>query len=186
MDIYIENMISLNSQLIVKRQLEKSDIPYVSVNSGLVKTKDDLSKKDLIEFGFELKKVGLILLDDKKSILVDKIKNVVIDLVQSGDETPKTKYSVLISKRLGYDYGYLSSAFSKFKGFTIQQFIAFTKIEKVKELLLNEDLDIKDISVKMKYSKVSHLSKQFKMTTGMSPDFYKKIVKIRRENLQNI
>jgi AraC-like DNA-binding protein len=186
MNIYIKNMVSLNSQLIVKKQLEKSEIPYLSVDSGLVKTKNDLSKKDLIEFGGNLKKVGLILLDDKKSILIDKIKNVVIELVQSGDESPKVNYSVLISERLGYDYGYISSAFSKFKGLTIQQFIAFTKIERVKELLLNNDLGLKDIAVKMKYSNVSQLSKQFKMITGMSPDFYKKIIKIRRENLHNI
>jgi YesN/AraC family two-component response regulator len=157
----------------LKEVLDKLDISYKSLDAGVLKTHDDLSKKELEKFGANLKNVGLMLLDEK-SILVDNIKKLIIELVHSDDKALSGKFSILMSKKLGYDYRYISKAFSKFKGLTIQQYVALTKIERAKELMLSGDLELKEIADRMKYSNVSHLSNQFKKITGLSPEFFKK------------
>jgi len=128
----------------------------------------------------------LELLDDKKSILIEKITNVIIEMIHYQDELPKVNYSDYLAEKLDYDYTYLSNVFSEVKGINIQQFIIHHKIERVKELLLYEDLNLTEISYKLHYSSVSHLSNQFKKVTGLSPSFYKKLRRKRERNLENI
>src|SRR4029078_6161347 len=133
-----------------------------------------------------LLKSGLELLDDKRSILIERIKNVITEMIHYSDELPTQNYSDYISEKLEYDYTYLSNIFSEVKGITIQQFIIIHKIERVKELLLYDELNLTEISYKLHYSSVAHLSNQFKKITGLSPSFYKKLKQKRKENLENL
>lgn len=177
-------MVSLRCKLIVQQELEKLGIPYLSVELGMVDTKDAISDRQFIELNLCLKRVGLEILEDKKSILIDKIKNVIIEMVHYHEELPKSNYSDFISEKLGYDYTYLSNIFSEVKGITIQQFIIIHKIERVKEMLLYDELNLTEISYRLNYSSVSHLSNQFKKITGLTPSYYKRIRKIRFDDLE--
>ena len=116
----------------------------------------------------------------------EEIENVIIEMIHYADETPKVNYSDYISEKLKYDYTYLSNTFSEVKGITIQQFIIIHKIEKVKELLLYDELNLTEISYRLNYSSVSHLSNQFKKITGLSPSFYKQLKQKRNSNLENV
>jgi len=131
-------------------------------------------------------KSGLDLLDDKKSILIEKIKTLIIEMIHYSEELPAVNYSDYISEKLGYDYTYLSNIFTEVKGTTIQQFIIIHKIEKVKELLLYDELNLTQIAYKLHYSSVGHLSNQFKKVTGLSPSFYKQTKHKRNTNLENL
>lgn len=138
------------------------------------------------ELKVNLRKSGLELLDDSRSILVERIKNVIIEMVHYSDEVPATNYSDYISEKLGLDYTYLSNIFSDVKGVTIQQFIITNKIERVKELLLYDELSLTEIAYKLHYSSVAHLSNQFKKLTGLSPKFFKLMKYKRTSNLEDL
>jgi YesN/AraC family two-component response regulator len=129
---------------------------------------------------------GLELLEDKKSEVIEQIKNVVVSMIHHSDEVPKVNYSDYISEKLSYNYNYLSNLFSEVKGITIQQFIIKHKIERVKELLLYDELNLTEISYKMHYSSVAHLSNQFKKITGFSPSIFKQSQHRRLANLENV
>lgn len=133
-----------------------------------------------------LLKSGLELLDDRKSILIEKIKIVITEMIHYSDELPKVNYSDYISEKMGYDYTYLSNIFSEVKGTTLQQFIIIHKVERVKELLLYDELNLTEIAYKLHYSSVAHLSNQFKKVTGLSPSFYKQLKQRREDNLENM
>lgn len=125
-------------------------------------------------------------MDDKKSVLIEKIKNVIIDMVHYSDELPKVNYSDYISEKINHDYTYLSNIFSEVKGITIQQFIIIHKIERAKELMLYDELNLTEISYKLNYSSVAHLSNQFKKVTGLSPSHFKKLKDKRRQPIEEI
>lgn len=125
-------------------------------------------------------------MEDRKAILIEKIKNVIIEMIHYSDELPNVNYSDYISEKVGYDYTYLSNMFSEVKGITIQHFIITHKIEKVKELLLYDELNLTEISYRLHYSSVAHLSNQFKKITGLTPSYYKKLKKKRRGNLEDL
>jgi AraC-like DNA-binding protein len=179
-------MVSLRCKMIVKEELKKLDLRYIIVELGTVEIMEDISQKQREQLKVSLLRSGLELLDDKKSILIEKIKNVITEMIHHSDELPKMNYSDYISKQLNYDYTYLSNVFSEVKGITIQQFIIIHKIEKVKELLLYDELNLTQISYKLHYSSVSHLSKQFRKVTGLSPSFYKQLKQKRKQNLENV
>jgi AraC-like DNA-binding protein len=179
-------MVSLRCKLVVKDELEKLGLHYTSVELGMVEVKENITNKQIQNLKLNLAVVGLELMDDKKSILIDKIKNVIIEMIHYSDEIPKVNYSDYISEKLGYDYTYLSNLFSEVKGTTIQHFIIDHKIEKAKELILYDELNLTKISYKLHYSSVAHLSNQFKKVTGHTPSFYKKLGKKRKSNLENL
>lgn len=172
--------------MMVKEELKKLGLKYVVVDLGVVEILEDITQEQREQLKRNLLKSGLELLDDKKSILIDQIKNVVIEMIHYSDELPKTNYSDYISEKIGYDYTYLSNIFSEVKGITLQQFIIMHRIEKVKELLLYNELNLTEISYKLQYSSVAHLSNQFKKVTGLSPSFYKQLKKKRMGNLENL
>lgn len=178
-------MVSLRCKMVVKEELKKLGLHYVLVDLGIVEIMEDINQKQHDQLKKNLLKSGLELLDDKKSILIEKIKNMIIEMIHYSDDLPKINYSDYISDKLKYDYTYLSNIFSEVKGISIQQFIIVHKIEKVKELLLYDELNLSEISYKMHYSSVSHLSKQFKKITGLSPSYYKQLKQKRRDNLEN-
>tara|TARA_R110002050_G_scaffold110363_1_gene222450 strand:- start:35160 stop:35699 length:540 start_codon:yes stop_codon:yes gene_type:complete len=179
-------MVSLRCKLVVKQELERVGLQYVSIGLGLIEIIEDIDEQKKIELKRNLASSGLELLDDKKHILIDKIKNVIIEMVHYTEEVPKINFSDYISKKLDYDYTYLSNLFSEVKGITIQHFIIKHKIERAKELILYDELNLTEISYKLNYSSVAHLSNQFKKVTGQSPSFYKKTGKKRRNNLENL
>lgn len=179
-------MVSLRCKMMVKAELTKLGLHYVIVDLGVVDILENITQTQHDELKKNLANSGLELLDDKKSILIERIKNVIIEMIHYSDELPKVNYSDYVSNKLNYDYTYLSNLFSEVKGITIQQFIIIHKIERVKELLLYGELNLTEISYLMQYSSVAHLSNQFKKVTGLSPSFYKRMQKMRTANLENL
>jgi AraC-like DNA-binding protein len=179
-------MVSMRCKMIVKEELKKLDLKYVVLDLGVVEIPEDITQTQRELLKANLLRSGLELLDDKRSILIEKIKNVITELIHYSDELPRINYSDFISDKLNYDYTYLSNIFSEVKGITIQQFIIINKIERVKELLLYDELNLTEISSKLHYSSVAHLSNQFKKVTGLSPSFFKRLKQKRKTNLENL
>ena len=172
--------------MMVKEELKKLGLHFVVVDLGVVEILEDISPLQKEELKINLLRSGLELLDDKKSILIEKIKNVIVEMIHYSDEVPKVNYSDYLSEKLEYDYTYLSNIFMEVKGTTIQQFIITHKIEKVKELILYDELNLTEIALKLHYSSVAHLSNQFKKITGLSPSVYKQLKSKRKSNLENM
>ncbi|WP_375581262.1 AraC family transcriptional regulator [Marivirga tractuosa] len=179
-------MVSLRCKLMVQEELKKLDLKHLVVELGAVELLQDISQEQRQLLKQNLLKSGLELLDNKKSIIVEKIKNSIIELIHFTEEQPKINYSDYISEKLGYDYTYLSNLFSEVKGITIQQFIIIHKIEKAKELILYEELNTSEISYRLNYSSVAHFSNQFKKITGLTPSFYRKLKEKRQGNLEDV
>ncbi len=186
MKLYIKFMVSLRCKMLVKEELKKLGLRYVVVDLGVVEIMEDITQVQHEQLKANLLRSGLELLDNKKAILIEKIKNVITEMIHYTDELPKVNFSEYISEKLDHDYTYLSNIFSEVKGITIQQFIIIHKIERVKELLLYDELNLTEISYKLHYSSVAHLSNQFKKVTGLSPSFYKQLKQKRMGNLENV
>ncbi len=178
-------MVSLRCKMLVRDTLDLLKIKFFSIELGLVETVKELSETQQKKLAEILKKSGLIVLDDKRSILIEKIKNVVVEMIHYTDEPLSQNFSDYLSKKLDYDYTYLANAFSEVKGITIQHFVILHKVERVKELLLYDELNLSEIAYKLNYSSVAHLSTQFKKITGLTPSFYKKLGQKRKKNLED-
>ncbi len=170
----------------VKEELKKLGLHFVVVDLGEVEIMEDISAEQREQLKAALLNSGLELMNDKKAMLIEKINNVITEMIHYSDEVPKMNYSDFISEKLDYDYTYLSNLFSEVKGITIQQFIIIHKIERAKELLLYDELNLTEISYKLHYSSVAHLSNQFKKITGLTPSDYKKIKDKRRKPIEEI
>ena len=179
-------MVSLRCKMVVKAAAEELNIPYSNVDLGFIEIDEKLSELVLEKFKAKLLKSGLEILDDKRSILIEKIKNVVIEMVHYADEFPKVNFSTYLSEKLGYDYTYLSNLFTEVKGTTIQEFIILHKIEKAKELIMYNEMSIADIAYTLNYSSAAHFSTQFKKVTGLTPSFFKKLKKQRETDLEDL
>jgi AraC-like DNA-binding protein len=179
-------MVSMRCRLIVESELAKLGIRTSSVDLGVAETMDDVTDQVKKQLKENLAIVGLDLITDKKSILIEKIKSTIIEMIHYSDDIIKTNFSDYISKKLNYDYTYLANVFSAVKGVSIQQFIILNKIEKVKELLLYDELNLSEISNKLHYSSASHLSNQFKKVTGFAPSSFKRLKKKRNQNLEDL
>jgi YesN/AraC family two-component response regulator len=186
MKLLIKNMVSLRCKLIVKSELEKMHVHFSVVELGEVEITDKLSIEQLEELKIALLKFGLELLEDKKSMLIEKIKNIIVEMIHYSDEPPMLNFSVYLSEKLNYDYNYLSNLFSEVKGTTIEHFIISHKIERAKELLIYNELTLTEIAEKLHYSNVAHLSNQFKKVTGLTPTFFKAMKNKRLIALENL
>jgi YesN/AraC family two-component response regulator len=186
MKLYIKYMVSLRCKMMVKEELKKLGLQYVIVDLGMIEILEDITDEQRVLLKKNLLKSGLELLDDKKSILVEQIKTAITEMIHYTDDLPKVNYSDYLSEKLDHDYTYLSNVFSEVKGITIQQFIIIHKIEKVKEYILYDELNLTEISYKLHYSSVAHLSNQFKKITGLTPTFYKHLKNKRKSNLENV
>lgn len=186
MKLYIKYMVSLRCKMIVKQELEKLNLHQTCIDLGMIDIHEILSAEQQNKLKASLKIWGLELWDDKKSILIEKIKSLIVEMIHYMDDIPKTNFSDYISKKLNYDYNYLSNVFMEVKGITIQQYIIINKIEKVKELLLYKELNLTEISYKLHYSSVGQLSNQFKKVTGLSPSSYILLKKKREKNLEDL
>lgn len=179
-------MVSTRCKMAVKEELKKLGLHFIVVDLGEVEIMENLSIEQRQQLNSGLLNSGLELMDDKRVVLIEKIKNVITEMIHYSDELPKINYSDFISNKLNYDYNYLSNLFSEVKGITIQQFIIIHKIERAKELLLYDELNLTQISYKLHYSSVAHLSNQFKKITGLSPSHYKQLKDKRRNPIEEI
>ena len=179
-------MVSLRCKLLVKSELEKLGIAYKYVELGEADLEESVSNELLGNLKAVLAKSGLELMDDKKAMLVEKIKKVIIEMIHYADEFPETNFSDFLSKKLKHNYKYLSNLFCEVKGTTIEHFIIMHKIEKVKELIIYDELSLTEIAYKMNYSSVAHLSNQFKKVTGLTPTYFKEIGISKRKSLDKI
>lgn len=186
MKLYIKYMVSLRCKLVVKDTFKKLGLQYTTVNLGEVDMVEDLSAIQREELKKELLKSGLKLLDDKKAILIERIKNVIVQMVHYEEDLPRVKFSVYLAEQLNYDYTYLANIFSETQGSTIEQYIILHKIEKVKELIIYDELNLTEIAWKLHYSSVAHLSNQFKKITGLTPTYFKSLKKKKRSLLEDI
>lgn len=179
-------MVSARCKVAVKEVLRKLNLHFVIVDLGEVDIMETLEGEDLEQLKSDLLTAGFELMDDKKSILIERIKNVIVEMVHHASERPKTNISDFISEKLKYDYTYLSNLFSEVTGTTIAHFIIAHKIERVKELLIYDEFTLTEISYQMNYSSVAHLSNQFKKTTGLSPSVFKQLKNKRRSPIEDI
>ena len=172
--------------MIVKSALQKMNLHFTVVELGEVEITERLSQKQQQELKTSLLNFGLELLEDKKSMLIEKIKTIIIEMIHYTEELPLLNFSAYLSEKLNYDYNYLSNLFSEVKGTTIEHFIIAHKIEKAKELLIYNELTLTEIAEKLHYSNVAHLSNQFKKVTGLTPTFFKKMKHKRTIALENL
>ncbi len=172
--------------MVVKDELQKLGLHYVIVNLGEVEIIENLSVEQHDQFKVALLQSGLELLDDKKSVLIQKIKNVIVELVHYSEEPLIIKFSEYLSQKLNHDYTYLANLFSAVQGTTIEKFFIMHKIERVKELLVYNEHNLTEIAYLMHYSSVAHLSTQFKKVTGLTPSYFKQLKDKRRLMLENV
>lgn len=172
--------------MVVKSELDKLGLHYTRVDLGEVDVKGHVTPEQLSLLSAALRSAGLELMEDKRAILIERIKAVVIEMVHYEEEVPKVNFSTYISEKLDLNYTYLANLFSEVTGITIERYIIAHKIERVKELLLYDELTLTEISYRLNYSSVAHLSNQFKKTTGLTPTFYKNLKHKKRTSLNNL
>lgn len=179
-------MVSLRCKMLVKEVLKELQLHDHSIKLGEVEILEEITnaQRELIKIA--LLKSGLELMDDKRAMLIERIKNVIVEMIHYSDELPEKNFSKYLSDTLHYDYTYLSNLFSDTEGTTIEHFIINHKIEKVKELIIYDELNLTEIAWKLHYSSVAHLSNQFKKITGLTPSFFKALKHKKRSNLENL
>jgi YesN/AraC family two-component response regulator len=179
-------MVCIRCKMVVKSELEKLGLKYLVVELGEVDLLEEMTPNQHDEFKVAIFRSGLELLDDKKSVLIQKIKNIIIDLVHYSEEPLSVNLSEYLGNKLNHDYTYMANLFSEVAGITIEKFFIVHKIERVKELLVYNELNLTEIAYKLHYSSVSHLSFQFKKITGLTPSHFKKLKEKRRSMLENL
>lgn len=179
-------MVCLCCKRTVAEELKNLNLPYTSLELGEVHLKNPIKAKEREHLRNILHEYGLELMDDKKAILVEKIVAIIVSMIHQSEEIPQTNFSDYLSKQLNQDYHSLSILFSKTKGVTIEHFIILHKIERVKELIMYDELSLTEISFRLHYSSVAHLSNQFKKVTGLTPSFFKKIKNKKRKPIENL
>ena len=178
MKIYVKNMACESCKVVVKEALEELDIKPVKVELGEIE--NSINRQALV------KKVGLELLEKKQGILVEKIRQVIIDYVYNTEDKPTIKFSAILSSELNHSYTYLANFFSEIEATTIEQYMIGLKIERIKELIIFGEHTLSEIAYMLHYSSVAHLSAQFKKATGLTPTHFKKLKEKRRIAIQNI
>jgi len=186
MKLYIKNMVSNRCKMIVKSQLEKFGWHYIFVELGEVEVMEEIPQDKMELLNIRLGKFGLGLLEEKKGILIERIKNIIIELVHYSEKQPGVNLSDYLNEKLHYNYTYLANLFSEHQGITIERFFLSHKIERAKELLVYDELSLTEIAQRLHYSSVAHLSNQFKKMTGLTPSNYKHLKLKRRMPLENV
>ncbi|MCU0444448.1 MAG: helix-turn-helix domain-containing protein [Microscillaceae bacterium] len=186
MTIYIKNMVCQRCVMAVEQILKSQNIDYQSITLGEVEILKDLDKAQKSALSIQLQSIGFELIDDKKSQMIEKIKNLVIDLAHYSNNQLKVNLSHYLADKLAYDYKYLSNLFSEIEGITIEHYYIAQKIEKVKELLVYNELSLSEIAFQLGYSSVAHLSNQFKKVTGLTPSHFKNIQTDKRKPIDKV
>ncbi len=186
MKLFIKYMVSNRCKMLVKEELIKLGLHFIVVDLGEVEIMESLNLKQRAHLKTALLKSGLELMDDKKSVLIEKIKAVIINMVHYSDGNIKVNFSTYLSQKLQQDYTYMSNLFSEVQGTTIEHFIIAHKTERIKELIIYDELTITEIAWKMHYSSVAHLSSQFKKVTGLSPTHFKQLKDKKRSPIEEV
>jgi len=188
MKLHIKYMVSNRCKIAVKEELQKLGLHFIIVDLGEVEIMEVISNEQREHLKLALHNSGFELMDDKRAILIEKIKNTIIEMVHhtETDEMKKINFSVFLSDKLKYDYTYMANLFSEVQGTTIEQFIISHKIERIKELIIYDELNISEIAWKMNYSSLAHMSNQFKKVTGLSPSHFKQLKNKRRNPIEDI
>lgn len=179
-------MVSNRCKMAVKEELKNLGLHFIVVDLGEVEIMENISMEKRMRLKANLLNSGLELMDDKKAMLIEKIKNVIVEMVHHSNEIIKVNFSDYLSEKLNHDYTYLSNLFSEVQGTTIEQFIISHKTERIKELIIYGEHNITEIAWKMGYSSVAHLSSQFKKVTGLSPSHFKQLKDKRRSPIEDI
>jgi AraC-like DNA-binding protein len=172
--------------MLVKEELTKLGLHFVLIDMGVAEIMENISANAREQLRIALLKSGLELMDDKKAILIEKIKNVIVEMIHHTDDAPKTNFSDYISSKLDYDYTYLANLFSEVQGTTIEKYIISHKIERIKELIIYGEHNLTEIAYIMHYSSVAHLSNQFKKSTGLTPSHFKNLKDKRRMPIEDV
>ncbi len=186
MKLYVRNMACLSCKVVIKDALQELNITPLKIDLGEVETKEDVDSEARKKLNTIIKKAGLELLESKQGILIEKIREVIIEYVYHTDEKTITNFSDLLSKKLNYNYTYLANFFSEVEATTIAQYVISLKIERIKELIMFEELTLSEIAFKLHYSSAAHLSTQFKKITGLTPSHFKALKNKRRKAIQEI
>ena len=179
-------MVSTRCKIAVKDELKKLGLHFIMVDLGVIEIMETISNEKRLLLKAGLLQSGLELMDDKKAILIEKIKITIVQLIHHSDEILKVNFSNYLAEKLEHNYTYLANLFSEVQGTTIEQFIISHKVERIKELIIYGELNITEIAWKMNYSSVAHLSSQFKKVTGLSPSHFKQLKDKRRNPIENI
>lgn len=179
-------MVCNRCKMVVNDLLKSKGLHILSVNLGEVEIKGDLSKDQLSQLDSSLKTLGFELIDDKKSKTIEKIKNTIITLVHHSDHSLKTNLSSFITSQIHQDYNYLSNLFSEVEGTTIEKYFIIQRIERVKELIVYDELSLSEIADQLGYSSVAYLSNQFKKITGFTPSYFKSLKEHKRKNIEEL
>ena len=186
MKLFIKYMVSNRCKMVVKEVLKELGLHFIVVDLGEVEVMEDITEQQRILLKEQLIEAGLELMDDKRAVLIEKIKNIIIQMVHHSTEVIKVNFSDYLSEKLNHNYTYLANLFSEVQGTTIEQFIISHKIERIKELIIYGEHNITEIAWKMNYSSVAHLSSQFKKVTGLSPSHFKQLKNKRRSPIEEI
>lgn len=179
-------MVSNRCKMAVKEELKRLKLHFIVVELGEVEIMEDISEEQRVLLKTALQNSGLELMDDKRAVLIEKIKNIIIEMIHHSDELIKVNFSDYLSEKLNHDYTYLANLFSEVQGTTIEHFIISHKVERIKELIIYNELNITEIAFKMNYSSVAHLSNQFKKVTGLSPSHFKGMKDKRRSPIEEV
>ena len=185
MKLYIKYMVSNRCKMVVREELKNLGLHFI-VDMGVADIMEEITLDQREQIRIALLRSGLELMNDKKAMLIEQIKKVVIEMIHYSDELPKVNFSDFLSEKLDYDYTYLANLFSEVQGTTIERFIISHKIERVKELIIYDELNLTEIAWKMHYSSVAHLSNQFKKITGLTPSYFKNLKNKRRIPIEEI
>lgn len=186
MKLYIKNMVCSRCKMVVKSELEKLGLHPICIELGEIEIKESNIEKQKEELTVNLQAVGFALMDDKQSKIIEKIKNLIVELVHYQNNDTKLNLSDYLTQNILQDYNTLSHLFSEVEGTTIEKYFINQKIEKVKELLTYDELNLNEIANRLHYSSVSHLSNQFKKVTGFTPTFFKKMKNKSRKQLDDV
>ena len=179
-------MVCTRCKMVVKAQLENMGLRPLSVNLGEVEIEQALSKEELLQLDTTVRALGFELIDDKRSQTIEKIKNVIVKSVHHSNHHIKTNLSAIITSQIHQDYNYLSNLFSEVEGTTIEKYFISQRIEKVKELLVYDELTLSEIADQLGYSSVAYLSNQFKKVTGFTPSYFKSLKEYKRKNIEEL
>lgn len=186
MKLFIKNMVCSRCKMAVTAELEKAGLKPLSIELGEVDIAGDPSEATLTELNENLKHLGFELIDDRRGRIIEQIKNTIVGLIHHGDGLHGVNLSTYLADKLNLDYGYLSNLFSEIEGGTIEKYFIAQKIEKVKELIMYDELTLSQIANELGYSSVAHLSSQFKKQTGLTPSFYRSLKENKRRNIEDL
>ncbi len=186
MKLFVKNMVCNRCKMVVRSELEKLGLNPIAVDLGEIEVADATSKKKIRQVDDALRKVGFEIMDDRKSRVIEKVKNLLIDLVRNHNSALRINLSNYLATELRLDYTYLTNLFTQVEGTTIEQYFIAQKIERVKELLVYNETTLSQIAYQLNYSSVAHLSRQFKKVTGLTPSHYKQLGINKRKSLEDL